>query len=145
MSDIQQNQKALEEQEGRIIKQTISKMESAFNQHDADALNRHFTQNATWVNVMGEMLSGWEQINNAHKIVLTGPLLHSYAKYFVEKLVFIRQDVAIVHIRQYPATLKGELIEDGQGSLAVYVMVKEQNTWLLAAGQNTLIHSHRNE
>lgn len=143
MSDIQENHKVLEEQEGRFIRQTIADMESAFNQHDADALDRHFTQDSTWVNVMGEMLSGWEQINNAHKVVLKGPLLHSYAKYFVEKLVFLRQDVAIAHIRQYPATSKGELIEDGQGSLAIYVMVKDQDTWLLVAGQNTLIQSHR--
>ncbi|MGG4108039.1 SgcJ/EcaC family oxidoreductase [Paenibacillus lautus] len=91
MSNIQENHKGLEEQEGRIIRQTISVMESAFNRHDADALDRHFTQDSTWVNVMGEMLSGWEQINNAHKVVLTGPLLHSYAKYFVEKLVFLRR------------------------------------------------------
>ena len=143
MSNIHEIHKGLEEQEGRIIRQTIAEMEAAFNQHDADALDRHFSQDSTWVNVMGEMLSGWEQINNAHKVVLTGPLLHSYAKYFIEKLVFLRQDVAIAHIRQYPATSKGELIEDGQGSLAIYVMVKDQDTWLLAAGQNTLIQSHR--
>ena len=53
MSNIQENRKVLEEQEGRIIRQTIADMESAFNQHDADALDCHFTQDSTWVNVMG--------------------------------------------------------------------------------------------
>ncbi|WP_247897609.1 hypothetical protein [Paenibacillus pabuli] len=53
-------------------------MEAAFNRHDADELDIHFTQNATWVNVRGEKLSGWEEINKAHRIVLAGSLSNSY-------------------------------------------------------------------
>ena len=84
-------------------------------------------------------LSGWKQINEAHKITLAGPLRNSYAHYFVESIHFILPDVAIAHIRQYPTTFEGKTIENGQGSLAIYVMVKEQGTWQVAAGQNTFV------
>ena len=121
------------------IRRTITDMEAAFNQHDADKLDRHFTKNATWVNVVGVRLSGWKQINETHKITLAGPLRNSYARYTVENIHFVRPDVAIAHIRQYPTTSEGITIENGQGSLAIYVMVKEQGMWKVAAGQNTFV------
>ncbi|MBO1580502.1 SgcJ/EcaC family oxidoreductase [Bacillus sp. XF8] len=128
-----------QQEEINEIRQTITEMESAFNAHDANELDRHFTLNATWVNVLGKRLSGWKQIHEAHKVLLPGPLRDSYACYTVESIKFIRSDVAIAHIRQYPTTFEGEIIKDGQGSLAIYVMVKEKETWKIAAGQNTLV------
>lgn len=84
--------------------------------------------------MFGERISGWKQINETHKAVLSGSLLNSYARYSAENILFVCPDVTVAHIRQYPAT-------DGQGSLAIYVMVKEQGTRQVAAGQNTLIQS----
>ncbi|PEA86148.1 SgcJ/EcaC family oxidoreductase [Bacillus thuringiensis] len=129
------------QEEINAIQQTITEIEVAFNQHDADELDRHFTSDATWVNVLGERLSGWKQINEVHKIILAGPLRNSYASYTVESINFVRSDVAITHIRQYPTTSEGTIIENGQGSLAIYVMVKELGTWQVAAGQNTFVHN----
>ncbi|HDR7437510.1 MULTISPECIES: SgcJ/EcaC family oxidoreductase [Bacillus] len=123
------------------IQQTITEIEVAFNQHDTDELDRHFTSDATWVNVLGERLSGWKQINEVHKIILAGPLRNSYASYTVESINFVRSGVAVTHIRQYPTTSEGTIIENGQGSLAIYVMVKELGTWQVAAGQNTFVHN----
>lgn len=127
------------QEEINAIRQTIIEIEAAFNQHDADELVLHFTQNAIWVNVVGVQLSGWKQINETHKVILEGPLRNSYARYTVDSIIFVRPDVATVHIRQYPTTSEGKIIENGQGSLAIYVMVKEQGTWMVAAGQNTIV------
>jgi len=111
----------------------------AHNQHDADAVDRHFTLDATWVSVAGHRLPGWKQINDMHKLVYEGLLKDSYARYDVVNISFVRPDVAITHIRQHHATSDGMIIEGGQGSLAVYVMVKENETWMVAAGQNTFV------
>ncbi|MGH0947126.1 SgcJ/EcaC family oxidoreductase [Bacillus mycoides] len=121
------------------IEQTIHEVEVAFNKHDADELDRHFTLHASWVNVLGIRLSGWKQINEAHKILLAGPLHNSYAQYEIEDIHFIRSNVAIVHIKQYPTTSEGTIIENEQSSLAMYVMVKEKDTWKIASGQNTFV------
>ena len=88
---------------------------------------------------IGIRLSGWKQINEAHKILLAGPLHNSYAQYEIEDIHFIRSDVAIVHIKQYPTTSEGTIIENEQSSLAMYVMVKEKDTWKIASGQNTFV------
>ncbi|EOP72580.1 hypothetical protein KOW_01148 [Bacillus cereus VDM006] len=133
------NSKEHQQEEINAIQQTITEIEIAFNAHDADELDRHFTLNATWVNALGKRLSGWKQINETHKVLLPGPLRDSYACYTVESINFIRSDVAIAHIRQSPTTSEGKIIEDEQGSLAIYVMVKEKESWKIAAGQNTLV------
>ncbi|MFD0586541.1 SgcJ/EcaC family oxidoreductase [Paenibacillus sp. GCM10027627] len=129
------------EQDRELIKYVVEGMETAFNRHDADALDSHFTQNATWVNVMGEKLSGWDEINKVHKIVLAGPLINSFSKYTVDSISFINSDAAVVHVRQHSTTSDGKRIDGGQQSIAIYVMVKETNVWKLAAGQNTLLKS----
>lgn len=127
------------EKESKLIKQVVKQMETAHNQHDADELDRHFTPDAVWVNVFGERLSGWTQINEAHKQAYDGPLQEAYAYYEVVNVSLVRSDIAITHIRQYPTTADGIKIEQGQGSLAIYVMVKENEKWQVAAGQNTLV------
>ncbi|MBH5318444.1 SgcJ/EcaC family oxidoreductase [Paenibacillus sp. GSMTC-2017] len=139
MSNKSNNDHSIEEQERDRIRGVITEMESAFNRHDAEALDLHFTQNATWVNVFGERLTGWNQINEAHKFVLEGPLKDSYASYKIESIVFAHSDVAIAHIRQFPTTAEGEKIDGGQGSIAIYVLVKEEEVWRLIAGQNTFV------
>jgi uncharacterized protein (TIGR02246 family) len=130
------------EKEINMIKQIITEMETAHNHHDANELDRHFTSDASWVNVMGQRLSGWKEINEVHKAVYKGPLKNSYARYDVVNISFIRPDVAVTHIRQYSTTPDKKIIEGGQGSLAVYVMIKENSTWKVAAGQNTLIQGN---
>lgn len=127
------------EKEGLLIKEIIAEMESAHNRHHADELDLHFTANATWVNVLGSRLSGWNQINTAHRLAYEGPLRNSYARYEVLNISFVRSDVAIVHIGQHPTNHLGQDLEDAQKSIAIYVMAKDSNTWKVAAGQNTFI------
>lgn len=135
---ISHNEEVSMEQDRERISHVVYQMEAAFNRHDADELDSHFTQNATWVNVRGEKLSGWEEINKAHRMVLAGPLSNSYVNYTVDSISFINSHVAVVHVRQCSTTSDGSRIE-GQESIAIYVMIKETNTWRLAAGQNTLL------
>ncbi|GAB6930662.1 hypothetical protein JCM10914A_46450 [Paenibacillus sp. JCM 10914] len=97
-----------QEKEGIIIKQIIAEMESAHNRHNADELDFHFTANATWVNVWGSRLSGWDQINKAHRLAYEGPLRNSYARYEVLNISFVRSDVAIVHIGQSSTNSLGQ-------------------------------------
>lgn len=108
------NEEGSMEQDREFIKHVVSQMESAFNRHDADALDSHFTQNATWVNVTGQKLSGWNEINKVHKTVLTSLLNNSYSKYTVDSIAFLHSTVAVVHVRQYSTTSDGNRIDGGK-------------------------------
>ncbi|MBV9790979.1 MAG: SgcJ/EcaC family oxidoreductase [Chloroflexi bacterium] len=121
------------------IKQIIATIETGFNQKDAAACVKHFTQDATVVNVLGIRVSGWSAIHEAHVQGLAGHLRDEYARYDVHDLLFLRPDVAIAQVYGWPITQAGQPIEDGQGMIAMYVMVKAHEQWWIAARQNTLL------
>jgi uncharacterized protein (TIGR02246 family) len=121
------------------IKKAVAGVESAFNRHDAEALVRRYTQEVVWVNAVGMRLKGKDEILRFSRKALASSLQDSYARYVVEEISFLKSDVAVVNIRQYPATKEGQVIEDGQGSVAIFVMTKHDGDWLVAAGQNSFL------
>jgi uncharacterized protein (TIGR02246 family) len=129
----------MEAREMEDIKKAVAAVESAFNRHDAEALVRRYTQEVVWVNVMGMRLKGKDEILRFSRKAFASALQDSYARYVVEDISFLKPDVAVVNIRQYPATKEGQVIEGGQGSVAIYVMTKHDGDWLVAAGQNSFL------
>ena len=134
-----QHPTATQPQDIAAIKQIVATIETGFNQKDAAECVKYFTQDATVVNVMGKQALGWPAIYEAHQQGLAGHLRDEYARYDVQNLLFLRPDVAVAHVYGWPITKAGQRIEDGQGMIAIYVMVKADDQWWVAARQNTLL------
>src|ERR1044071_5723245 len=117
-----QHTSAAQPQDIDAIKEIIATIETGFNQKDAAACVRHFTQDALVVNVLGKQVAEWSAIYEAHQGGLAGHLRDEYARYEVENLMFLRPDVAIAQVYGWPITKAGQPIEDGQGMIAMYVM-----------------------
>ena len=58
-------------------------------------------------------------------------------------MVFVRPDVAVAHKRARATTADGEPIDTDQSMIALYVFVKEDGRWWVAARQNTMVASSR--
>ncbi|SEG94872.1 conserved hypothetical protein [Saccharopolyspora kobensis] len=123
------------------IEQVIADTETAFNTNDPDLLTAHFTRNATVVNAMGVQISGWDALLESNRKGLAGFLREEYAKYELSDITFLRPDVAIAHKHARATTADGELIDVDPAMIALYVLVKEQGRWWVAARQNTLTRS----
>ena len=98
-----------------------------------------FRHDAIWTTAHGKRLVGRDAISTFTHGVLPGAMRESTATYEVEHVLFIRPDVAAVKVRQRPVTLDGRPIADQNEGSPVYVMAKEDGTWLLVAGQNTVV------
>ena len=72
-----------------------------------------------------------------HATLFAGPFRESYKRFTVEKIRFVRPDVAIVHVRGRSTDRDGKLLEGDEGAIALLVMVKERGKWWITAGQNT--------
>ncbi|WNG38666.1 SgcJ/EcaC family oxidoreductase [Archangium violaceum] len=129
----------MEAQELEHIKKAVAGVESAFNRHDAEALVHRYTQDVVWVNVAGMRLKGKDEILRFGRKAFASALQDSYARYVVEDISFLKTDVAVVNIRQFPTTKEGQVIEGGQGSVALFVMTKHNGDWFVAAGQNSFL------
>lgn len=129
-----------QERDVEAIKRIIADIETGFNTNDPHLSVEHFAQNASVVNVAGVRLSGWDALLDATRTVLAGPLRDQYARYGVG-VVFLRPDVAIAHKRAWATTADGEPLDVGHSMIAMYVLVKEDDRWWVAARQNTMVAS----
>lgn len=121
------------------IKQVIADVERGFNTNDAALMNKHLAPDAAVVNVLGIRLVGVEDIMAASEAGLAGPLRDQYARYEVRDVRFVRPDVALVHKEAFAITADGEPIDLEHAMNALYVLVKDNGHWSIAARQNTLV------
>jgi len=123
------------------IKRVIMDMTDAFNRHEPDA--SLFTNDADFVNVNGTWLRGAAEIEQGRKVRFETVLKEARIKPLAIRIRFIRPDVAIAHVRRVALSADGEQfpIDDTSvfSEMAMYVLVRVDGTWWLAAGQNTPI------
>jgi uncharacterized protein (TIGR02246 family) len=121
------------------IAQVIAEIETGFNTNDPDLSVAHFTYNASAVNVAGLQLDGWDALLEANRRGLAGPLRDEHARYEVRDITFLRPDVAVAHKRAWAIDGDGQPIDVDHAMVALYVLVKEDGRWWVAARQNTLV------
>ncbi|WP_030683109.1 SgcJ/EcaC family oxidoreductase [Streptomyces sp. NRRL B-1347] len=95
-------------------------------------------QDPVWTTGHGQRLSGFEEIATFTQKVLPGATAESTAVYDVERVLFLRPDVAAVNVRQQPVLPDGTRITDRPEGRPFYILVKEDGTWRVGAAQNTL-------
>jgi uncharacterized protein (TIGR02246 family) len=117
----------------------VADVETGFNTNDADLIVRPFLRNGTAVDVMGRQLDGLAALHEASAAGLAGPLRDQYARYELADLTFLREDVAIGHKRAWATTADGEPLDVGHAMVALYVFVRVEGRWWVAARQNTLV------
>jgi len=112
--------------EERAIRDLNAAVEAAWNKHDASAMDQPFVADCDFVNVFGEWISGHDKLVKTHTALFAGPLRGSYKRFTVEKIRFVRPDVAIVHVRGRSTDRDGKLLEGDEGAIALLPMVKER-------------------
>jgi uncharacterized protein (TIGR02246 family) len=123
----------------RAIREMNAAVEAAWNKHDAATLDQRFVEDCDFVNVFGEWISTRDKLVKIHTALFAGPFRESYKRFTVEKIRFVRQDVAIAHVRGSNTDRDGKLLEGDEGTIALLVMVKEGGKWWTVAGQNTQV------
>jgi uncharacterized protein (TIGR02246 family) len=121
------------------IEQVIADIEAGFNGNDPELSVAHFADNASAVSVGGVLVSGRDALLEANRTGLAGPLREQYARYELADVTFLRHDVAVAHKRAWATTPDGEPIDVGHAMIALYVLVREDGRWWVAARQNTLV------
>lgn len=128
-----------ERQDAALIEERVAELERAQQQESVDGFVRLLTPDAVWVTAHGKRLTGRDEIYEFTRKVLPGAMKDSTARYEVVHVTFVRPDVAVVNVRQRPVTHDGEPLEGQPEGRPVYVMVKEEGQWKIAAGQNTQV------
>ncbi|ANN22143.1 DUF4440 domain-containing protein [Amycolatopsis orientalis] len=117
----------------------LTRLADAWNEGDAAAYARLFTEDADYVTFFGMNMPGRAVIESAHRALFEGPLKGSKLAGGGEpKVRFIRPDVAIV-VAGGGSSRAGGKPEPGRESTLTYVLVKESDGWRVASFQNTRV------
>jgi uncharacterized protein (TIGR02246 family) len=118
--------------ETAAIRQVIAAVEHAQNNELSDDFLSLFRADAIWTTGGGKRLFGLDAISAFTRQVLPGGMQGSTVTLELEHILFIRDDVAAVKVRQLYQTPDGADV-----GTPLWIMAKEDGRWLLTACQNT--------
>jgi uncharacterized protein (TIGR02246 family) len=124
------------------IEALVTRLQAAQQAEDVEGFMQLFAERSVWTTAHGKRIVGREAIRAFTESVLPGAMKDSTARYDVERIAFLRPDVAVVNVRQRPVTLAGEPLAGAPEGRPTYVLTREGEQWLISAAQNTQVRDH---
>lgn len=124
-----------------IVKQ-LDAMVSSWNRHDYADMENYISKDCEWVNIVGMWWKNAAEVKFAHQFyhdrMFKGTTLLKKAV----KMSFLSKDIALVHFKSNVSSFQ---TPDGatvpaMDELATLIYIRENNKWLLRAGENVQIN-----
>jgi uncharacterized protein (TIGR02246 family) len=123
----------------------VAGLQAGIDAADAETYNAGFGDDVMWGSPYGATVVGYDALHSIHRgmfergVTAAGPS----SRYQTVHVMAPTPDVAIAHVRRVALDAGGEQIPIDDPSvfseMAMYVLVRRDGTWWLAAGQNTPI------
>jgi uncharacterized protein (TIGR02246 family) len=124
--------------EERALHGIVYHLEAAWNAADATAFAAPFTEDAEFIHILGGYYTGRAAIEAGHRMIFGTIYKGSTVRYSVEKIRFLRPDVALVFLRQFLQFQEGGAATELEARPTI-VAKKVDGSWRIAAMQNTRI------
>ena len=121
------------------IHRFVQVLENAQWQRNADAFLALFRPDAVWTNPMGRRLVGLDEIARFTRQGLAASPPDVFATYQVEHVTFLGPDAVAVIVRSRAVRVDRSPIPGEPDGDKLYVLVRHNKDWLLAAGHNTFV------
>ena len=128
------------------VRAGLDRLTQAWNDGDATAYGRLFTEDADYVTFFGLNFPGREAIEGSHRALFEGPLKGSKltGRLGAEaKVRFVRPDVAVVVVGGGSSLTGADTTDAGRESTVTFVLVQEGGEWLITTFQNTRVSDPR--
>ncbi|BDH59411.1 SgcJ/EcaC family oxidoreductase [Tsukamurella sp. PLM1] len=98
-----------------------------------------FRDDAVWTTAHGRRLHGRSAIDAFLARTVRGSMARGTADYRVERILFVRPDVAAVSVRVRPVGFDGAPLSQVPDSAPLYVLSKDDGAWRIVAAQSTAV------
>jgi uncharacterized protein (TIGR02246 family) len=123
----------------RALHGMVYELEQAWNAADGATFAAAFADDADFIHILGGYYTGRTAIEAGHRMIFGTIYKGSTVRYGVERIRFLRPDVALVFLRQHL-----QLFEDGQAreleARPTLVAEKVEDKWRIAAMQRWIAH-----
>lgn len=121
----------------------VAELQAGLDSRDADVYNRHFAADVIWGSPFGATVHGYDRLHAIHIQLKREQRGGPSSRYEIVAVLSPAPDVALAQVRRVALDPDGQPVTpsaDMTGSfseMALYVLVRRDGTWWLAAGQNT--------
>jgi uncharacterized protein (TIGR02246 family) len=118
-------------------------LQAAHDRRDAEQLNRQFASDVIWGSPYGALVRGYDRLHPIHVRFQQQPKKGPAFRYHVRHVLAVSENVVIAHIARLALSPAGEPLspsfdpDQPFSEMAMYVLVRRNGEWWLAAGQNT--------
>ena len=117
--------------EEKAVRAVLARFYEGWNTHDADKMVSVYAEDIDHINVFGEWQKGRATLRQELARLHAGPLRDSRKNHTIEKIRFLKPDVAIVQV-----SAQGT----GGPNLGTYVMEKQKEGWVTVSFTNVAPH-----
>jgi uncharacterized protein (TIGR02246 family) len=122
----------------------VAELQQGIDRHDAVLYNRHFAADVAWGGPFGAVVHGYEPLHAIHRRLQAAGAGGPASRYEVVSVLAPTEDVVLAHVARRTLDADGRPLPpsaDDQpfSEMALYVLVRRDGDWWLAAGQNTPI------
>jgi uncharacterized protein (TIGR02246 family) len=128
------------------VDEFVAGLQTAIDAMDADGFNSQFARDVLWGSPFGLVVSGFDEIHSIHSAMFAAASARRAqgegggSHYEIEDARRIADDVAIAYVRRTSLAERGEE-QPGRpeafDELALFVLVRRDDDWWLAAGLHT--------
>ncbi len=118
-----------------VAEQLVAQLQAGLDHGDADLYDSSFAADVLWGSPYGQVLTGYERLNTAHRSLMNRPKV-GQSRYEIVQTSMPVDGVVTAHVRRRALGPAGSGGPDFS-EMALYVLVERGGRWWLAAGQNT--------
>jgi len=122
----------------KALHEMVYQLEAAWNAADGQAFAEAFAEDADFVHILGGYYAGRQAIEAGHRMIFGTIYKDSTVRYSVEKIRFVRPDVAVVYLRQHLQFYESGTASELEARPTI-LAEKRDGKWLIVNLQNTRI------